>query len=380
MKYSVIGAYGCGNVGDEAILEGIITGIRSRDPNAEIVAFAADQDYVESLYGISTVSQLLGRGLTLNVWREFDFLGILRTILSSDKVIIGGGSIIHDHTSYNLIYYCLLASLAKLSGSKVYLMGVSIARIRTRLGKVLARRLFRISEHITVRDQLSYRHAKELSNSLNFQVQKDFAFMNLVSSLSQKASTLIPFPLPDNFIAFNVCGWFHSKQYWQPDSDLFMDRVSWTSSFVDRLIEEYRTSIVFINTVVHQDADTCRRIKKKSAYPDKIIIIEQILSPYQIKEILSCADLLIGMRLHAIIFAVLTGTPFVPIIYDEKVEAFVNELDIPDIHSVSIEDLPITDKLIDTVRSVFHNKNELTHRLIERAKEYHNSIQNGFHI
>ena len=63
-----------------------------------------------------------------------------------------------------------------------------------------------------------------------------------------------------------------------------------------------------------------------TAFIERIIIEGNLTSREAIK--LGGADLLIGMRLHALILAAICGVPFVALPYDPKVNAFLDLVEI----------------------------------------------------
>jgi len=50
---------------------------------------------------------------------------------------------------------------------------------------------------------------------------------------------------------------------------------------------------------------------------------------------------MIGMRLHALIFAAIVGTPMIGISYDPKIDSYLELIDQPSIGNVDIEWKPI---------------------------------------
>jgi polysaccharide pyruvyl transferase CsaB len=372
MKITIVGAYGCGNVGDEALLEGIITKIKAYEPNAEIEVFALDQLYIQKMFSVNTVSQVLTRGLTWRVIKGFDFLGIIRSLYSSNAIIIGGGSLIHERTIYNLFYYYCLALWAKLSGSKVYFVGLSISTIQSYLGRRIAKRLFSFGELITVRDVKSFQNINALDISNKYYLSWDLAFINLESDLTSHC--LKSLELPDQFIGVNVCGWFQSEEYWTPNEQLQNKRIIEMAVLIDRLIETYEDNIVFINTVASQDSGVCYEIFKHVKAKPFVTIIHETLSPYEMKQVISQASFLIGMRLHSLVFSTIMGTPYVAFNYDEKIKAFVDRLDIEELHVLDIEDLNKTNHVLDVIKNT-RNKHEIIQvKLREVTKQFHQNL------
>ena len=66
---------------------------------------------------------------------------------------------------------------------------------------------------------------------------------------------------------------------------------------------------------------------------------------------LGAMDLVVAMRLHALILAAAMSTPVVGIIYDPKVRAFLESIDQPDV-GLEMDDMS-PEALVDTVCSVW---------------------------
>lgn len=372
MNITIIGAYGCGNAGDESLLEGIITKVKSYNADAKIEVLAQDGLYIQQLFSITTVSQILTRGLTWEVIRNFDFLGIIRSIYSSNLVIIGGGSLIHERTKYNLIYYYCLTLWAKITGSKVYFIGLSISTINSYWGKWIGKKLFSLGDYITVRDKISYNNIQALNPSTNFCQSWDLAFLNPESSLTKH--DLHKLELPESFIGINLCGWFRSEEYWKPNPHLQNHRIKQMAILVDQLVETYGENIVFINTVIPNDSEVCYEVLKHVRYKSSVVIIDQVLSPYELKQVIAKARALVGMRLHSLIFAALMGTPFVAFGYDEKVRAFVDRLEIPEIKVLEIEELNNTHYVVNVIKSTYNNQETIKTKLNKVTKQFNRNL------
>ena len=69
--------------------------------------------------------------------------------------------------------------------------------------------------------------------------------------------------------------------------------------------------------------DAAREVKK---YFKALEIVDFIEHPAKTGALFGELDFMVGMRLHSMIFSTLLSTPFHPIVYDQKVNAFVNDV------------------------------------------------------
>ena len=92
-KFMISGFYGAGNVGDEAILEAMLTRIVNKHKDAECYVISKNQKATKADHNVETI----GRN---------DFSGFFKHLLSTDVLISGGGSLLQDVTSKkSLAYY-----------------------------------------------------------------------------------------------------------------------------------------------------------------------------------------------------------------------------------------------------------------------------------
>lgn len=110
----ICGAYGAGNLGDEAILKSIIAALRGIDPDISLCVVTREPEMTRRSYGVSAV-------------HTFDFPGIIAATKKAELYISGGGSLIQNVTSRRSLYYYLaLLRLAKRCGCKTLLYGSGI--------------------------------------------------------------------------------------------------------------------------------------------------------------------------------------------------------------------------------------------------------------
>ena len=140
--FLLIGNFGVGNFGDEALKEYFLT----RFPDVSWKVVSADPKGDELARLPSGVRSFFG----------FRWLKTLSALRRCDGVVFGGGSLFTDVESLKA---CLLwwihAAVAKVCGCPLCFAFQGVGPFRTRLGERLSRSAFRKATHISVRDSLS---------------------------------------------------------------------------------------------------------------------------------------------------------------------------------------------------------------------------------
>ena len=137
----ICGAYGKGNAGDDAILTTMIRQLRQQDPDLPITVMTRKPRQTAAQTGVSTV-------------HTFNIIGAGRIMKRSKLYISGGGSLIQNVTSTrSLMYYLYSIRQAKRAGCAVMMYGCGIGPVngekyRARTAKVLEENV----DLITLRD------------------------------------------------------------------------------------------------------------------------------------------------------------------------------------------------------------------------------------
>lgn len=116
MRLLLSGYYGFGNAGDEALLEGLLTALRAR--GHEPVVLSAQPAHTRRLHGVASLHRLRG---------------LVPGLLGCDAVISGGGGLLQDTTSArSLRYYLGVLAAARMLGKRVVVYGQSIGPLTQR--------------------------------------------------------------------------------------------------------------------------------------------------------------------------------------------------------------------------------------------------------
>jgi polysaccharide pyruvyl transferase WcaK-like protein len=310
-KALIIGAYGFGNIGDEAILSGLLKTI----------------DYVVTVFS-GTPAQ------TAVLHKVHAEKRNLRRFLWCDELIIGGGEIFQDGMAWK---FSLAIFLAKLLAKKVRAVGIGVD-VSNPVEKLLTSLSLKLTDEVSVRDKRSFEHLVDMGlNSDNIKLVDDFA------------SYLKPEPTEETELLF-------SKHDLSSGNFILLvlrptspetDRVLLT--FFKRFITDLNRKmpdlkIVAIPFSKHQDSarddDTIILQKLKDNVESGLLIVsERQADPAGILYLVSRANLVITTRLHPLIFSNITRTKAVAIPLFPKIRSFAEQHGFPIVEVENLEEL-----------------------------------------
>lgn len=302
-KVLISGYYGFGNAGDEAMLSSIVVGLRSRYSNIEIVVISGDPEATASVYNLKAI-------------RRFDATAILREMRKSDLVISGGGSLLQDITSErSLWYYLSIIQLAKFMGKKVMLYGQGIGPINGGFARSLTGFVCRQVPCITVRDHGSAQELQELGispNRITVTADPVFALPPADREKGRKKLERNGFAPGKLTVGISVRPWQSLTEYRRVIADV-----------ADGIIQKHGGRVVFIPLHHPQDTKVSREIYELMQCKADCLVLENVRSTGDFLSTIGNMDLLIGVRLHALVFAAVMNVPIIGISYDPKIDRFL---------------------------------------------------------
>ncbi|MFC4777839.1 polysaccharide pyruvyl transferase family protein [Paenibacillus sp. GCM10023252] len=140
----ISGYYGFRNSGDEAVLRSILLALEEEGKEQGIriqpIVLSADPAWTTEMYGVESVHRMRPNEL-------------VKAIRSSDGLISGGGSLLQDATSAKTIpYYVGVIKLAQLLGKPTFIYSQGIGPVNRRWMDPLIRHVMRRSAYVSVRD------------------------------------------------------------------------------------------------------------------------------------------------------------------------------------------------------------------------------------
>ncbi len=147
---TVGGYFGCGNVGDDLILQGLLSALRDAMPALRITALTGRSRAASRRFGIPCRARK-------------NPLSVMAAFLRSDAFLCGGGSLLQNATSNrSLAYYLHLLRASRICGARTVLYAAGLGplrggRARRRTAKTLSR-----CRYISLRDPASFHFAQTL--------------------------------------------------------------------------------------------------------------------------------------------------------------------------------------------------------------------------
>ena len=299
----VCGAYGRGNAGDDAILEAIVTELRQVDPDLPVWVLSRNPESTRLTYRVNSIY-------------TFAFPKFLWRMRKTKLYINGGGSLMQDVTSHrSLWFYLFTISWAKRLGNQVMMYGCGIGPIHSPANRQRASRVLQKSvDAITLRDT----HSKDELEDMKVTAPEII--------LSADPTVILP-PAPEQaidgilesqgidpkgkYIGFALRPW--------PG---FEEKAHIFAAAADYAYEKYGLTPVFLPIERRLDVAAARSAAQYMKAPH--YILQETGSSSHTIGLFARMQVVVSMRLHALVFAAGQGVPLVGVVYDQKISSFLS--------------------------------------------------------
>ncbi len=301
----ISGYHGFRNSGDEALLFAILSTLRKKKPDISVTVLSKVPSETSRVYGVKSVNR-------------YNFFKIRKELKSAKMLLFGGGSLLQDVTSSKSIkYYLAVIRLAQMCGVKTMLYANGIGPIVKKGDRSLAAKILNKVDVITLRDDKSDVELKNLGVTCpQIVITADPAF-TLDTDLSLSGDyykKMAGIPAGVKLCVVSVREWKNSVENFE----------NIMAKLCDFLVEEHGIYPLFVPMQYPQDTVVSERIMGKMK--NKGYIINRELSVPEMFSVLSEAELIIGMRLHSLIYATTLEIPAMALVYDPKVSAFMESI------------------------------------------------------
>ncbi len=336
----ISGYYGFNNSGDDAILLAIIDNLRKIKKDVRIVVLSKSPGETAANYGVDAIDR-------------FNLFKVISTMKKTKLFLNGGGNLIQDVTSTrSLMYYLATIYLAKRLGLKIMLYANGIGPVTGGSNRYLTSKIINLVDIITLREEASGLELKALGvNKPEVIVTADPALglqpaePREIEELLSREQISSDCPL----VGFSIRRWAGYDGY---------SRI--LAETADYMAEKYNAKPVFIPLHFPSDLAVAEDIASKMKHSS--YILRNLYSVDKILGVMNKLDLVLGMRLHALIYSVSLSVPVIGLIYDPKVQGFLEYVKQPSAGSVADLDLDSLKKLID---EVWNNKAAIARQLAD---------------
>jgi len=277
MVVALGGYYGFKNAGDEAMLLALAEEIKSRGHWPLVLSATPAES--EEAYNVPSLNR-------------YNPLTLLRAVLRSDLLVLGGGGLFQDKTSKkSLLYYVGLLRLARLFRRPAAAFGVSLGPLSAWGERVISRALRDV--WLVVRDKKSFKYAERLG--LSPELGGDPALLLKPPEVAREPGLVVVIPR------------------WGVPTKPLVD-VAWA-------LEKSGRQVLVLGLEPARDAEVLEDFKGLAR--------ELTGDPKRALFLIGSAEYVVSARLHGAVFAAVTKTPFAALNYDPKVEGFVTDAGAP---------------------------------------------------
>ncbi|UBV42563.1 polysaccharide pyruvyl transferase CsaB [Deinococcus taeanensis] len=299
MKVTVSGYYGFGNTGDEAIALAITRELRQRHVTPLLLSNTPEE--TARTYGCDSEPRMQPAA-------------VLGALLRSQVLLSGGGGLLQDKTSARtLTYYLAVIRLARLLRRRVVVFNQSVGPLSPAGGRRVAAALRGV--HVIVRDRGSVETLAALG--VTAELGGDPALLLAPTpGLTRDAGRVIVAPRGD-----------------------VTDATDHLRDVVRRLRQEGR-HVTALSFMPDHDDPAARSLEANEVLSTR--------DPQVALDAIARSGYVIGVRLHAVILAAASGTPFTGVAYDPKVQGFCTDAGAP-AHPTSLDPIEVADEALRRV-------------------------------
>ncbi|APO42635.1 polysaccharide pyruvyl transferase CsaB [Paenibacillus xylanexedens] len=328
-KLVISGYYGFRNSGDEAVLKSILTALEEESQRSNItiepIVLSGDPESTTAMYGVRSVHRM-----KLKEVRE--------ALKESDGLISGGGSLLQDATGLKSIpYYLGVIKLAQWLKKPTFIYAQGIGPVNRKIFNPMIKSVFKACTYVSVRDEQSADYLRGLGLQWNqIHVVPDPVMGLPLPETNSKAvagATSADAVNQANRVEPSTGG--HTKlpvigvsvRFWESDRK----ELTAIAAGLKKLCSKRAVHLRFLPFHLPVDEQASRFLMEMlgdvTSKGSEISITEDMTDPQLMLEEVSKCDLVIGMRLHSLIYAASQYVPPVGISYDPKIDQFLLRLD-----------------------------------------------------
>lgn len=323
LRICIMGVYGKGNLGDEALLASVKEDFRRFAPNTTFTVFCSEPEEVNRVHGDAAYER-----------RPFPhFLNKVKELRRADAFVIGGGTLLYDQFNWRKDILAVAALffwpiLARLWGVPTIAYAQGFGPARHRVPRFAARLMLSIASVVTLRDRESANllyavagDARDVSVTCDPVVSSShFSPERLpeicVYSIPPEPFAVVAFRIPAGGDRSHLVSWARAVAMFQQRSGMRLMLLPMQRS--DKHIEDVAVSRELAEMLGQHGVDP-EQIKQRSWE-----------SVEEGAHLLQSAAIVVSNRLHALLLAARAGVPAVGIGDAGKIRGCLTEIGLGD--------------------------------------------------
>lgn len=303
----ISGYYGFNNIGDESILRTVIDNLREKLGEVDITVLSQNPTQTAEKYGVKAAQRM-------------SIPAIVKAVCRCDLLLSGGGSLLQDATSaHSILYYLFILRLAQWMGKKTFIYSQGIGPITSQRNRKLTRSVLRRASGIVVRDGKSRDLLVEIGvpdRLIHVTADPVIRVKKADTALGLEILQREGCPRREGKI---TVGWAVKSR--RPDPTFYHE----IQKCIRWLKEEYDADSILIPFFHSEDISVCEAIAQ--GLDGQVACLRQKYLSEETLSIIGCMDVLVGVRLHSLIYSAVMGVPMIGISYDPKVDSFLASIE-----------------------------------------------------
>jgi polysaccharide pyruvyl transferase CsaB len=349
----ISGWYGQGNLGDEAVLAGMLSTIGEALPDARITVLSDDPGRTRREHCVAAA-----RRSSAGPRRRL--LSELIPTLRADAFVLGGGGLVKDFGDFegNVHGWVRPGLWARAMRRRTMWYAIGVDDLRFPASKDFARRGAERAHVVTVRDEGS---ARKLA---------DAGLEEEPLRTADPAIVLGELGPGEGERLVAVCPRHWKEAAPEVGRPELQERLyEELAVALDSLQTRFDARIVFVPFRAHpadDDREVCHAIRGRMRTADAARTLDVPTSPKEAASLLARCDLVVGTRLHSLILAAAGGAPFHALDYMPKVRFFCERVGLEDERS-PLEAASETGRLTELLTGAYERRQAIRARLAARV-------------
>jgi polysaccharide pyruvyl transferase CsaB len=309
-RVGISGSYGGMNLGDEAILQGIVAQLR-KSLSVEITVFSRNAEDTESRHRVEHVVPV----------RQLSRDEVAPEIRRLDLLILGGGGILFDSEAKTFLREAMLAHEL---GVPVMVYAVSAGPLEDPAVQRLVCDCLDRAALVTVREREARRVLEEAGLKREVEVTADPALLLQPEPVTRTVLQREGLDGERRRVGISVREPGGAAPAVSEDTYHAL-----LANAADFIVDRFDSDVVLVPLEREvQDMQHSHAVVARMLRAERATVLRGQYTPGQLLTLVGRFDFAVGMRLHFLIFAALQGVPFVALPYASKVRGFLADLEL----------------------------------------------------